>query len=113
RRWKAQGMWEAGTVFVDRYVVASIGKGIVHPRRDEDVWPAIRVQIADARAPGPARFDVRGIRHVAEPPLTQIGEQRVSENVVAIGRQEPAWEHGLRIVLPSFVLRRQITGHVA
>ena len=54
-------------VFVQQERVDPVAEGEVHGRGDEDVVPAVGVQVVDAHSPGPVIFDADLVGDLLEP----------------------------------------------
>ena len=58
--------------------------GEVHPRGDEDVVPAVGVEVVDARPPRPIGLHADRVRDLLEAAAAAVREQRVAENELGL-----------------------------
>src|SRR5881227_1749222 len=65
---------------VQQQRIDAIAERKIHAGGDEDVLPAVRVEVAGAQAPGPVVLDVHGVRDLREPAAPQVVEEGVAED---------------------------------
>src|SRR2546423_552147 len=71
---------ELAAAVVQQQRVDAVAMRIIHARGDEDVIPAVRIDVADARSPWPVSFRAGAIGDLLEPAAAGVMEQRVAEN---------------------------------
>ena len=106
------GVGEGASFVIEEHVVAVIAVREVHAGGDEQVGPAVGVEIGGARTPGPSGLGVRRVRPLGEPVIPLGGEEGIAEDVVAVGAEEARRKHDRPVVLAPLVLRAQLARHV-
>src|SRR5213078_4959747 len=79
---------EMSPAFVQEYGVDPVAMREVHPGGDEDVVPAVGVEVVHARSPGPVRFHPDRVGDLLEAAASAVMEERVAEDEATLPRRE-------------------------
>ena len=110
------GIQESLTGVVDQNAVGRITEWKAHARRDENVLPTVRIQVADTQAPRPEVLCIDLIRYFVERAVTVIPVERVAEDAPPLApkcllakARIPRKPHSLQLLVRA---RLKIDGHV-
>src|SRR5439155_11084915 len=80
----ARPIREGAVALVSLQVIRPVPEGVAHAGRNEDILPAVVIEIADGDPPGPERLQAGLIGDLLEPVLAEVLEEGVAEKDLVV-----------------------------